>query len=757
MSSEFTTLLLRIPQDNQKKEDTAADFFAQLAEIVKGRHVTLSAEIAIYNKFLWFFIHCPKFVRDTIKGQWYSQYSHAEVEEIKDYTEKLITTYNNRVVMGCELYYEHSEFIPLKTYKELEKNPLVSLSGIANAFTNDEAGIIQLILESPPKDTPWEKFKKWYRKNSRKKSYQEGTVPEYTKLESEKEGKSYFKTTIRFIALGQNEAKVGINLSSMTAVYKKNLERSGMQKLKEFGHRSDEKFIKAFRMRAPGRKRKRLSPDEIATFFHLPYAEEGISQIVQVRSKKAPAPQDLPRGEASTKDLAVFGETNFQNEKVTFGIKVPERRRHTYIIGKSGMGKSKLLELLMHADVKAGHGFILLDPHGDLAKEVLNLIPDNRIKDVVYLNPADLDYPIGFNPMEGVGSFEYRQNIVAGFISIFKKLFGLNWNERFEHVLRYTTLALLEYPQASILGIPRMLTDNIFRQEVIRHVTDPLVKKFWTTEFSGWNEQFSSEAIVPIINKIGQFVANPMVRNIVGQSKTGFSLDDIMNNEKILIANFSKGSLGEENSALLGSMLITKIWEMALARTNISENSRKDTFLYVDEFQNFATSTFANILSEARKYKLNLTVAHQYMAQLPDEVRATIFGNVSNLISFRIGGEDAQILVKEFEPTFEVNDFLNLDIRNFFIKMSIEGKTAQPFSAQTINTPESTPKNLDKIIEASRAAWAKPRKQVEEEINKWERGKLVEQKSQVVNATPVIPEHKIEQPTPEEFFPEPII
>lgn len=748
--SNRSVLLIRVSPDNSKKEDSASELFSQLAEILKGKKMTLSAEIVIHGKFLWFFVTCPSSIKDIVKGQWYSQYPHAEIEEIKDYALKLFGGADLKYTVGCELYYEHAELIPMNTFRELDTNPIVSLSGIANSFSNDETGIIQLVMQPQKKETVWNKI--WKRMKGRNTS-----SADYAVLQREKEEKPYYKTTFRFIAQGKIPEKANLNLSSMIAVYKKMLERPKLQKFKVDNYHTDRNFVNLFLQRALGRKKYKFSPDEIATIFHPPHAGEEITQVVQVRSKRAPAPQDLPRVDIyNSSDLAIFGETNYQNEKVVFGTKTAERRRHMYIIGKSGMGKSKLLELLMYSDLINNRGLILLDPHGDLAHEVLNLIPESRAKDVVFFDPSDVKYPIGFNPMEGVGSFEFRQNIVAGFISIFKKLFGLNWNERFEHVLRYTTLALLEYPQASILGIPRMLTDNLFRQDVISYITDPLVKKFWTTEFSAWNEQFASEAIVPIINKIGQFVANPMIRNIVGQAKTGFSLDEIMNQEKILIVNFSKGKLGEENSALLGSMLITKIWETAIARATMPEESRKDAFLYVDEFQNFATSTFANILSEARKYRLNLTVAHQYMQQLPDEVRATIFGNVSNILSFRVGGEDAHILVKEFEPTFGVNDFLNLDLRNFFIKMSIEGKTAQPFSATTINVPHPQKNMIDVIVHNTRSKYAKSKQQVEEEIERWEKGKL-SSKGGGSSSVPPSTQAPPQQEPQDDFFPEPVI
>lgn len=732
-------LLLRIPQENNNNESASENFFSQLAEILKGKNIIVSSEIVLYDRFLWFFITCPAEIKNIIKGQWYSSYPNSEIEEITDYTNKLFQ--KGKAICGCELTYDKSELTPIKTYRELDKNPLAALAGIASSFGKEDVGCIQLVLKSPPAENLYEKFQKKMRQQRRDSLLAKNNQNSYLNLEEEKDEKAYFETTIRFIALSSSPTKAELNLSSMVSIYKKSLERPRIQKLKE------SRLVKNFQIAQTFMDRElasfnllhklkfRFSPDEIATIFHLPYKQEEISLAVQIRAKKAPPPSNL-----SVCSSDCFGKTNFQDKHLTFGILTDDRRRHLYVIGKTGMGKSKLLELLIQQDIKNNRGVILLDPHGDLAEESLKLIPDSRKKDVVYFNPADLDHPIGFNPMEGVTSFEFKQNIVAGFIAIFKKLFGLNWNERFEHVLRYTTLALLDYPSASILGIPKMLTDNIFRQEVINFISDPLVKKFWTTEFMSWNEQYANEAIVPIINKIGQFVANPMIRNIVGQAKTGFDLDEIMNREKILIANLSIGKLGEENSALLGAMLITKIWQTAMTRTTTPEPKRKDTFLYVDEFQNFATTAFANILSESRKYRLNLILAHQYMQQLPNEVRAASVGNVGNIISFRIGGDDAQILANEFAPVFTPNDFINLDMREFYIKMLINGQAVTPFSAHTLNL-ELPSKNIsEEIIEFSQKQWAKMRGAAEKEIEEWAKIKI---------------EVKIEKD--ENKFPEPII
>ncbi len=736
-----TILLIRPPQNNQAKENAADGCFTQLAEILTGRKMTISAEIVIYDKFMWFFLCCPEEIKNTIKGQMYSYYPGSEIEEVKDYAENL--SINTKFTLGCELFYDQPELIPIKTYRELEKNPLTSLAGIASSLKKEGACIIQLVLESPRKENILDKFIKDARAANRKKLIGNNQDQKnYLLLEDKKENQSYFKTTIRILSSGEDKNRNMLNLSSVINIYKKTLERSGVQKLKETRFYSGNNFLQQYKSRILGEHKIRFSCEEIATLFHLPYKEEGISQAVRLQAKKAHPPENLSKDGEGKKDVAIFGETNFQNEKIRFGIRTSDRRRHLYIVGKTGVGKSKLLELLILSDLKANHGLIVLDPHGDMAQEILRFVPEDRKDDVIYFNPLDVEYPIGFNPMESVVSFELKQNVVGGFIAIFKKLFGLNWNERFEHVLRYTTLALLDYPQTNILGITRMLTDNLFRQLVIKYISDPVVKKFWTTEFASWNDQFAQEAIVPIINRVGQFVANPIIRNIVGQTRSGFSFDDIINQGKIFVANLSIGRLGEENSALLGSMLITKIWQSAMSRASIPEEQRKDCFMYIDEFQNFATSAFSNIFSEARKYRLNLIVSHQYMQQLPNEVRSTIFGNVGSIVSFRVGGEDAQILAREFEPVFETNDFLNLDFRTFYIKMSIDGKVSRPFSAQTLTFPVPTADKSQEIIERSRQKWGMFKKDVEREIEKWETGKIEIEKEKQIS---------------EDLFPEPIV
>ncbi len=391
-----------------------------------------------------------------------------------------------------------------------------------------------------------------------------------------------------------------------------------------------------------------------------------------------------------------------------------------------------MLELLINADIHAGHGIGILDPHGDLVDEVMRFIPKHRIKDVVLFNPADVNYPIAFNPLEQVPP-EYRVRVTIGFIEIFKKIFGSNWTPRLEHVLRYTTLALLDSPNTTILSILKMLSDKNYRQKIVARIEDSVVKNFWVNEFAAWSEKFDNEAIMPILNKVGQFVSTMLIRNIVGQTINRIDIRKIMDEGKILLCRLSKGFLGEENTQLLGALFITKIHQAAMSRTDTPEDQRRDFYLYADEFQYFATDTFAEILSEARKYHLNLTMAHQYMGQLSDFVRKTAFGNVGSIISFRVGAEDAVVLENEYSPVFKVRDIINLGVREFLVKMSIDGEMRDAFSARTVSVPTYETNYIDEIVDYTRKTYARPRSEVEDELRKWDEAALTDEEAKLVS------------------------
>ncbi len=419
-------------------------------------------------------------------------------------------------------------------------------------------------------------------------------------------------------------------------------------------------------------------------------------------------------------NINIFAKTNFRGHEHRFGIKTDDRRRHMYVIGKTGMGKTTLLENLAIADIKSGKGVAIVDPHGDFAEKVLSFIPAQRINDVIYFNPSDIDHPIAFNVMEKV-DLQYQHLIASGLIGVFKKIWADSWGPRLEYLLRNTILALLEYPGSTLLGVNRMLTDKEYRKKVISKVSDPVIRSFWQDEFTRYSSQFATEAISPIQNKVGQFLSNPMVRNIVGQTKSSIDIRKIMDDQKILIVNLSKGRIGEDYSALLGAMLITKIQLAAMSRVDIPEEERKDFYLYVDEFQNFATESFADILSEARKYRLDLTIAHQYVGQLEETVRDAVFGNVGTIVSFRVGAADAEILEKEFAPVFYITDIVNLGKYDIYLKLMIDGIAGDAFSATTLPSPEFSKDEsvVEKIVQASRERYAVSKEVVEEKIARW--------------------------------------
>ncbi len=428
-------------------------------------------------------------------------------------------------------------------------------------------------------------------------------------------------------------------------------------------------------------------------------------------------------------NITVFAKTTYRNALKKFGIKTDDRRRHMYLIGKTGMGKSTLLENMIISDIKAGYGVAVVDPHGDLAEKIIEYIPTNRINDVIYFNPADIDYPIAFNVVEQVEP-HLRHLVASGLIGVFKKLWADSWGPRLEYILRNAVLAILDFPGSTLLGVVRMLSDKNYRKKVVANIKDPVVKSFWEREFSGYADKFAAEAVSPIQNKVGQFLSSSLMRNIIGQVDSAINLREIMDDGKILIMNLSKGRIGEDNSALLGAIMITKIQLAAMSRVDVDEEERRDFYLYIDEFQNFSTESFANILSEARKYRLNLILAHQYIEQLSDAVKAAVFGNVGTLVVFRAGATDAEELVKEFTPTFTEEDIVNLPKYEMYLKLMIDGVASAPFSA--IGLPplsqEDKTNNVEKMIQYSRDKYASQREVIEERIMRWHENHVEEEK-----------------------------
>lgn len=421
--------------------------------------------------------------------------------------------------------------------------------------------------------------------------------------------------------------------------------------------------------------------------------------------------------------ITYFAETDSRGKHLKFGIKDSDRTKHMYIIGKSGMGKSTLLENLAIQDIQNGNGLCFIDPHGSAADTFLDYIPEDRIDDVIYFAPFDFEHPVAFNVMENVDP-DKRSLVAQGLLSSFKKIWGEeSFSDRMEHIVSNTLLALLEYPGSTMMSISRMFVDIPFQKKVIASITDPVVRQFWTQEYASWSDNYRRDAYSAVLNKIGQFTSNPVIRNIVGQEHSSFDVRQAMDEKKIILVNLSIGQVGEANANLLGSMFTTKIFLAGMSRADLSKKELAEVpnfYLYIDEFQNLANDSFADILSQSRKYKLNLTLAHQYVEQMPEMVRAAVFGNVGTMITFRIGAADAELFEKEFGQVFLANDFVGLGFTQIYLSLMIDGIGSAPFSAKTLNTmPQPAVNFREETIAASRARYAKPRSVVEAAINDW--------------------------------------
>lgn len=700
-------LFIKTPPTNQHKEDAMEECLRSLHQLLPN-DAQFSLEMVSKNQFLSFYIALPAGLKGIIEPQIYAQYPDAEIEEVEDY----LPHFDDKTEV-VQLYFKRSSIYPFNTYHRIEEGMLKNLSAILSKTESDEKVFIQLVLKRVGS--------KFYERNFAAFSH---TLFSKQNQSEEKQTSSGWKLSqdiylgkLRIAYTAKNTATAKAKLTTLLGIFKSTKSMTNELKKKKFTFESDLKEAFCARTFENG---DLWSPAELATIYHFLYTGTIISNVVHTASKRAPAPDILPvEGLVNAREVSFIGETNYRNDKKKFGIKRIDRRRHLYVVGKTGSGKSRLLELLLISDIRNGQGCCLLDPHGDLVDELLKYVSKERVKDVVYVNPSDRDFPIGFNPLEPVSDFQMRQHLSTFFIAIFKKLLAFNWNARMEHLMRYITLALLETPDSSVLGIQRILSDTTFRQRVIKQIQDPVVKGFWLNDFSGSNQQFISEAVIPILNKVGQFTSNPIVRNMIGQRKNMLDFESFMNEGKIVLMNISKGKLGDENAALLGSMFITKIQQAALARAKMPEEARKDFYFYVDEFQNFATDAFSSILSEARKYHLDLAIAHQYIAQLPEDVKATALGNVGTIITFAIGGDDAAYLAKEFSPTFTPDDMINLNTREMYIKMSIDGKVSPPFSARTLTIPAPSSDFSRDVINHSRMTYGKNRVAVENEIKQW--------------------------------------
>ena len=761
LNVDSVLLMLEIPRENDKKELAAEQLFASLHGILRdkqelrnsgGVQEHLSFEIVSTAGQIRFYVWVPKVLQSFVEGQIYSQYPTVQIYKMKeDYVDNRA---KYPVAYSSELGLIENDALPIKTFDSFEVDPLAGITGTLaklDAKTSEELWI--QILTRPIADD-WHKntTDKWIRRvKTGTKSLFMGDGIDWTWLSEvfmalfrppaggtnstttvelseraktqiskaeEKATKLGYEVKIRLAYLGQNETDAKLNMQALVGTFKQ-FNSTNLNGFKQLGGSFNAADLDSYKVRQFSDRGFILNISELASVYHLPHTSVETPNIVWASSKTAEPPAKLPvlTGDTSIdENISAFGLTNFRGINHQFGLLRRDRSRHIYIIGQTGAGKSGMLELLALSDIFYNQGYCIIDPHGDFAIDNLKFVPASRVKDVIYFNPADTAFPVAFNPLE-VSDPSRKPNICSEVIGVLKRMFGDSWGPRLEHILRYTLLALLDRPSTTLLDISRLLTDKEFRKETLEYCQDVTVLQFWKHEFGQWNEKQVNESIAPVLNKVGAFTANPIIRNIIGQPKSSFNIRKIMDEGKILVVNLSKGLIGEDNAAILGSFLVTKVQLAAMSRSDIPRvEDRRPFYLYVDEFQNFATESFAVILSEARKYGLNLTVANQYVAQMTESVRDAVFGNVGTTIAFRVSADDAPVLTKQFEPTFDESDLLQLNNRHFVISMIINGEKVPAFSATTLSIPATPEDNFSAIVAHSREYFARPRMEVEAEI-----------------------------------------
>ena len=775
VGDDSVVLLLQVPRTNDKKELAAEQMFASLQGLLTlpshkrfqaALRERISFEIAVIDKRIGFYVWVPEYLKSFVEEQIYAQYPTVQISEVDDYTEDQAEPFNT--ILSTELHLSGNDALPIKTFQSFEVDPLAAITAALAKFEDNEEAWIQMVMR--PASSNWHKKSEKYTAKLRGGGQKLGTAglmsafwappetktetPKLTEYESlrasnadTKSQKLAFECVVRIAYRGPlPEQQARLRLQSIVASYKQ-FNTTYLNGFEQKRIADDPNMIGLYRARQFGRLSYVFNIEETATLYHLPHTNVETPYILWALSQTAEPPATLPLVTSTyNEDLSPIAATNFRGHNTMFGLKRFDRTRHLYIIGQTGTGKSGMLELLTISDIYSSYGFAVIDPHGDYAQNILARIPPSRADDVLYFNPADTEFPMAFNPLE-VNDPKLKTHTCSELIGVLKRMFE-SWGPRLEYILRYSILALLDYPNATMLDITRILTEKKFRSEVLQYVQDPVVKNFWNIEFASWNDKFAAEAVAPVLNKVGAFTANPLVRNIIGQPKSSFNIRKIMDENKILLVNLSRGLVGEDNASLLGSLLVTKIQLAAMSRADMPIEQRSPFYLYVDEFQNFATDSFATILSEARKYGLNLTVANQYIAQMLPEVKDAVFGNVGSIISFRTSADDARTMARYFEPKFTDYDIIHMHNRHFVVSMTIEGEKNQAFSAISLNLPASIENNTEYIINRSRSQYAASRAYVEKYVGERYLGLGQEEKPKLIERPKPAPRPVVEKPKP---------
>ncbi|MCC7290174.1 type IV secretion system DNA-binding domain-containing protein [bacterium] len=755
-------LQILVPRENDKTPLAAEQMFSSLHGIMRDSKKSMdmiSFEIVSTGEGgIRFFAVAPDHLVKFVEGQIYAQYPNAEIRLVSDYTQ--VRSEGQVYVSTGVIEYDKDYIFPIKTFRNFEVDPLSAITSAISGLKVGEEAWVQLIVR--PVSNYWQEASKKYITAIKEgeslggKSLLDmisGFVGAMAKsLQTSTDGAAVKKDVVK-LAPGQQEEltqvetkmlklgfDVGIRVVTKAGdqLRSEQILRDVVASFKQFTTAHLNSFIHSDQGKGGeqmydeyiSRFLEKDTPDilnieELASVYHLPNISVETPNIIWSRARKAEPPMDLPV--SGMDDVNVFGQTDYRGQKIQFGIRREDRRRHFYILGKTGVGKSTVFKNMFISDILAGDGACFIDPHGDTVDELLDYIPQDRLKDVVYFNPGDSKYPVGFNLLQ-LNDPAQRDLVADGVVEVFKKQFDFSWGPRLQYLLTNTVATALEAQGTTLLSVIRLLMDRNYRKFVLKQVKDPILTKFWEEEYAqmSQNPKLVTEAIAPIQNKVGRFLSSAVIRNIVGQVKSTIDLRKIMDEGKILLVNLAQGKLGEESSALLGGMIITRLQSTAMERVDLPIDQRRDFFLYVDEFQNFATDSFAKILSEARKFRLNLTMTNQYIDQLPLTVRQAIFGNVGTLASFVVSQSDASILANEFAPIFQAEDLVSLEAHSIYVKLCINGMTSKPFSAKSLDLRYQKFGLKNEIVASSRQQYSVDQETIEDKIKRWSEQKYSE-------------------------------
>lgn len=726
-SLSFVTLLVSLPKDNEIKIDAAEQMFASLHSIHQSGLGSffkpqdyIAFEIVALKEEIKFYVSVPQDLRDLVEKQIHGAYPGARIDE-KD--EVNIFSEHGKVAFAA-LKLKDSNHYPIKTFKDLPTDGLSLITSAMSKMSDGEGAVLQILLQ--PEGESWQRKGSSYISNTKKKEADPEKASynnDPKKLESidNKISKPGFKVSIRVVVSSPRQLSAESHLNNIVSAFAQfTSPHNSFHKSRIFIRQL---FMIDFIYRYMpmwGRGSFILNSEELATIFHFPNKTVETHHIQWLNAKNAPAPENIPQ------QGLYLGKSLYRGQEKKIFLSDDDRRRHMYIIGKTGTGKSEFLKEMILQDVQNGKGVCAIDPHGEFVEDLMMLIPPERAEDVIYFNPSDTDRPMGMNMMEA--QTEEQMHFVAGsIIGLMYKLYDPHKTgiigPRFEHAIRNAMLTIMSKPGGTFIEMVRLLTDQKFVEEMLPYVKDPIVRRYWTDQIAQTSDFHKSEVLDYIVSKFGRFITNKTMRNIIGQSQSAFSVREIMDKEKILLVNLSKGKLGEEDAKFLGLILVPKILTAAMARQDMAMDQRKDFYLYVDEFQNYATEDFAVILSEARKYRLNLIVANQFVSQIEEDVKNAVFGNVGTMVAFRVGVPDANFLQHEFAPTFNENDLTNIEKYHVYIKTIVGNEPVPPFSMSLIKDMEAqkaqmNPKLAEMIKDLSRLKYGKPRELIEQEMNK---------------------------------------